>query len=318
MAVDTAPKLSALRDLGFAVETTTGTAVSIAGSDCVSAVYGDVPMIKFETEQVAREPQGSLSNRKQYRGARKATATFETDLVGNGASGLNIIANRLFAACGYAATGGVLAPLDSAVTTLTVAEWLNGKKRIAMGCMGDFVITASRGKPARVKWTFTGVQDAVAMVSQPTPTYVTIKPPITADAFTFGSTAYQCPEIVISAGNKVVLREDINAVDSAGNKTGYRAAMITGRRPTITFAPELIAVGTKDWIGDFRSLATGAFSLAIGTVANNIITIAAPTLQIDEDPAEGDREGLLTDALKFLAVGASTTGVGNELTITYS
>src|ERR1700761_136279 len=105
MSLDTAPKLSRRRVFGFALETATGTPVTPTGSDAVTRVFD--PDLRYSTEIVEREEMGNGTPIIQFMGARSATASFETELVGNGTTGLPIW-TRLLQGCGWTlGTGGV-------------------------------------------------------------------------------------------------------------------------------------------------------------------------------------------------------------------
>jgi len=318
MSVDAAPKLARKRILAIAIETTTGTPASLSGSDATTIVYGDVPIIKYATENVSRESIGGLSPIIQYVGARSGTATFEVDLVGNGASG-TAIWTRLLQICGFANTAGVWSPVDGNTATGTIAEWIDGRQRILSGCMGTFSIMLRRGQPGKVRFSLTGVQQPPGDSANPTPTFVTTKAPrCGAASLTLDSqTTLRMPEISIDAGNEVILREDVSAVDSASNPTGYRAAYITGRKPMIKVSPEALSYATVNWWNLFQNLTTAAFSTTIGSAANNTWAIAAPALQLIADPNDEDRNKMLATGLQFLCTRSSSAGL-DELTLTQS
>lgn len=315
MALDTAPLLSRKRNLAFALETTNGTPASLAAADGVTAVFD--PSMSFETEKVERQGQGSLSSIQQGRGARGGNCSFETELVGKGSSGLPI-QSRLFQLVGLAFTSQVAAPITGPTQTGTIGYWTDGRLKRLSGCMGNLSIVFKRGQKARCKWTFQGVQQPPADTTQILPTYVTpVAPRCSAGAFTVGGTTYQIDEVTLDLGNVVILREDITAVDEASNPTGYRCAYITDRKPMLKFAPEALALATKNWYSFYQAGTTAAFSLAVGTTANNIITLAAPKIELSGDPQDGDRNGLLTDSLDFHALRNTDAG-DDELSITWS
>jgi hypothetical protein len=307
MSTDLAPKITRKMDLGFAVETTTGTPATISGTNAITRVFN--LKMKPNVDVVNREPQGiSLSQMQQSLGARAGTCTFETELVGGGSSGSSASWLPLMQACATVLTGSVLTPQTSNITTLTLAQWIDGRRYMMSGCQGNPVITMRRGEKARVAWTFRGVWQPPADVSQPTPTYVTLPPPRAGASFSFDSLALRVAEIVFDFGNQVVMREDAGGVDSAGTATGYRNAYITARKPTFKFSPESLPLATFDPNALNETFAQSAFSLQIGTSANNQFTIAAPKLQIVEHPEQGDRQGLFVDDIMCWAERNSSAG----------
>ena len=203
------------------------------------------------------------------------------------------------------ANSSVYTPVTGATATMTMSSFLAGgaiTKTIA-GAMGTGVLTATRGKPAMIEWTYTGKYVAPASATLTSPTSDTIIAPRVAGAtFTVGGVKYFVPEVVIDFGNTVILREDIT------DETGYHSAYITARKPTVKFSPE--AVASKDWYADHLAGATAALVLNIGTVAGNQINFSFPKLQLINPPTEGDRNGMMTQDLEFMA--CENTDAGND------
>ena len=310
MALDAAVKLTRQRVLGFALETTTGTPVIPTASGCVTRVFD--PDLKNETEIVEREAEGaSISQIIQYVGARSATCTFETELVGTGGSGsVPYWASTLLPACGMQNTAGTFTPFTSANQTVTICEWRSGKRWGMFGAMGSAVITCKRGQKGRIKWTFKGIQLPIIDAANPAPSYVTAVAPRIATAFTVGGNTYRIPDIEYDLGNDVQLVEDVLGVDNSSpvQSTGYRSAYIGKRRPTVKVAPEAVSVATYNWWSTFQTLTTQAISHVVGDTANNIFTFAVPAAQLIQDPNAGDRNGLQTDMLEFLMTRATNAG----------
>jgi len=316
MALDSPPKLTRKRFIGVAAETTTGTPATVNASNATMPAFGEIPIIKNSTEPVRREPFGGLSPVTQAIGARSGTATFETELVGNGASG-NAPWTVLLSGCGYTNTGGIWAPVDGATTTLTIVEWIDGRQKTLSGCMGTFSLAIRRGQKVRVRWTFTGVQQPPADASDPTPTYFSVVAPRagTSNFTLFSQTGLHFPDINIDAGNSVILREDTNAVDTNGVATGFRAAYITERQPMLRLAPEALSLATVNWFADYLATTQGAFSVKVGAASNNNFTFAAPAVQLVRDPNEQDRNRMLVDGLELQCNRNSSAGQ-DEFTIT--
>jgi hypothetical protein len=306
MALDTPPLLRRKRRLGWNLEVTTGTAVAVAAANGVTPVFN--PVLTLETETVDRESQGSLSPIVQGRGARSGRCTFETELFG-GASSPDW--TKLLRCCGFAEASNVFTPMDGATETLTMGLYQDGRLKRIAGCMGTFTLTIRRGQAARFAWDFRGVPSAppsdTAMIA---PTFVTtIAPRAGASVFTFGGSTYRVPEVSIELGNNVILREDITAVDTASEATGYRAAYITDRRPVVRFSPEASLLAAIDHYDRERDSTTGALAITIGGWA-----ISCPALQLVNPPQDEDREGMHADALEFIATGSA----GSELVLTHT
>jgi hypothetical protein len=85
-------------------------------------------------------------------------------------------------------------------------------------------------------------------------------------------------EFVIDAGNSLVYRPDIT------RSGGLRAAAITGRSPRFTLDPEQTALSDRDWDAIRAASTTEAFSLQLGSAANNTIYITAAAAQVLQNP----------------------------------
>ena len=308
MSLRASPLLRRIQDFGFALETTTGTLPTIAAADSVTAVYN--PTIDYDASMVERQQQGTLSNRSQAVGAIKGTATFETDLVGSGTSGTDPIwALRLLLACGMQESSHVFTPLDASNVTIGLRHFINGRARSLAGAMGTFKMKFKRGEPVRIDWTFWGLQQSLASATV-TPTYVsTLAPVCGTGTFTIDSTAYACDELTFDAGNVLYMRQNI------GSAGGYLAAGISSRKPMVTVAPE--AMLSKDWNAAFLAATTSALSISVGTTAGNTLTLAAPNMQQQRNPKDGNRDDTLVDQLEFLCL-ENTPGGMDEYSITLS
>jgi hypothetical protein len=311
MALDTAPLPTRKKNLAFKLETTTGTPIALTGTEGVTNVFN--AKIDFDTDLVERDGQGNLSSPIQGLGARKANVEFESELVGATPYWAN-----LFLGCGMQVSTGTYTPLTSPTQTMTIGLYQAGRFKQAAGCMGSWTLNAKRGEKGRMKWKFLGVQCPPSSVSIITPTYdTTIAPRVGATTFTIGGTTYRIPEVEIDFENTVVLREDITALDSNSEATGYRAAYITNRKVTVKVSPEAMPLSTQDWYAIHRAGTTSALSLVIGATAGNIWTFSAPKMQLTRAPQDGDREGMLVDQLEFTCIRNAALG-DDELSATLS
>ena len=313
MALDTAPILFNPRVVGIVAETTTGTPVTITTAEAtLPALNAD---LKYEIPALEREPLATASPILRPRGARSGTMTSTFELRGKGASGTPPILPWL-TACGYTDAAGTLSPTTGPTATYTIGLWRSGRRKTISGAMGTGVIRAVAGEPCYLDMTYRGVAQPNTTETPFSPTFDTVVPPrVGATTFTIGGSTYRVPEVRIDMGNNLILRQDVTGVDSASEPTGYRAAYITKRAPTVTVAAEALPFTTKDWYDIYRDGTTAALSLIIGGTVNNTWTIAAPKLQLMQVPEDQDREGMLVDNLVFLCLG--NTG-DDELTIAYS
>jgi len=298
MAKDTAPLLMQQRRFAFKIETTTGTYETLAAANAVTRVYN--PSFTQAIEQVERENNASLSNRKREFGARAASVSFTTLVHGSGAT-LPYWSNLLLA-CGMEATDGVFTPKTGATDTLSLGGFMTGRSKYVIGAMGNGVLTSRRGQAAQIDWTFNGKWKLPDSTNVTGITYDSTISPRGATITLDGQT-YRMPEVVFDFGNNVILREDDNELT-----TGYRAAYITARAPRVRFSPEALPLATKNWFLDHINSETFPMTMTIGTTAGNQIIVDFPQLQLIDPPNEEDRDGMMADALEFMPVQDTDDG----------
>lgn len=306
MATD-APILSRVRVLAAAVETTTGTPASLSGTTAVFNVFD--PKLDYQIPPSERQAQGSITALNPIPGARMGKCTFKTEIYN--ASSPPQWLSVLLVGCGFQAlSGNIYSPQTGAATTITLGLYQAGRLKQLAGAQGNFKITGEYGKPVIIEWEFTGKWVAPTSTAIIAPTYPTVQPPRFAGAtVTYASTAYKQSKLEFDMGNVVSPRQDIS------DASGYHSFIVTARKPVLKVDPEALLLSTQDFYAGHIAETSYAFSCAIGTVSNNIITIAAGALQLLNPPQDGDRAGILTDDLEFLCT--STTADG-ELTITGS
>ena len=308
----TAPKLTRQRILAAKIETTTGTAISLTGSDAAFNVFD--PSMEADIKTHERSGQSALSMLPPVAGERSGKLKFKTEIVGNGAD-VTPWWFIFFKACGFVnLTGGELTPKSGAsdAVTLTMGFYQDGRFKSIVGASGDFTINAEVGKPIMVDWEFQGGWVAPSDAALLTPTYPTVQPVAFQGAtVTIGGTAYVLSKVQIKANNKIALRK------SQASTSGVLSALVVDRKITISVDPEALTLATKDWYADHLAGTTAAFSMALGSAQYNTTTITAPAIALMSAPKDGDNDGVLTDELEFLCT-RGTAGGDDELKITQS
>jgi len=297
--------------LAAKIEATAGTAESLTNAEAAFNVFN------FEIQQGSefqqRPRQGAFSHLPGVVGARSGTATFTTEIFGDGAGGVPGWASTLLPACGWVASTGVFTPRTEApgtnVKTITIAKYEDGVRKMLRGAMGTFEIVLVPGQIALINWTFRGAWQSVTDQTLLTPTYPTRSPLRSVGTYSLASATHCFSNMTINAGNNLILRPCFNPADGSGYFTG----MVTDRLPTGSFDPEAKLVATDDRYGRWLAGTEQALSIAMAD-AQDTITIAAPKVQIT-NPQEANREGLQVDNLQFQCNGDS----GNdELSITFA
>ena len=311
MAIDT-PLVTRQRIFAAVAETTTGTPMTLNSASGAFNCFNPkmTPSIKMNE----REGQSAFSRLPGVPGARSGKFTGRTEVYGSGTAGTPAgWMLTLLAACGFNnGAGGVMTPYTAnpAQPTLTIGMFEAGRLRSISGACGTAVLKGKAGDPMTIDWTFDGVWQPPTSTALITPTYPTLLPPRFAGAtVTVGATPYRIDTVEINLGVKVTLREDAN------NIAGYHAAYVVDRMPTIKIDPEALPLSTQDWYAAQLAGTLTSFSCAVGITAGNIVTIAAPNIQLNAAPDNGDRNGIMTDQLEFLCTRNSSAG-DDELTIT--
>lgn len=261
--------------------------------------------------------QNGIGQRKGVPGARMGTMQFSLHMVGLGSSGLPYWAN-LLGACGGAYTSQVFAPVVDNGTGATLGLYRGSGASARLykmaGAMGNAVMRFQAGQVCPITFTFTGKIYTAATATLPTVTHPTALPPLFVSAtFTIGATTYVIDELEFDLGNVVVMRED----PTDTSNSGYISAWIADRAPRVRISPEALPLSSKDWDDAFHSSTTAALALQLGSTTNNIISIAAPAIQLVSPPGDGDRNGIYTDSLEFNCNQNSDTE-DSEYTITFS
>jgi hypothetical protein len=303
--------LRRVRTIAFKIESTPGTAESLADADGALNVYDAI--MQPTIEAVAREGQGGFSPIPTVLGARAGTCTFRFDLIGGATDPFWML--NILPACGFTAnSGGVYSPKSqepgAVVKTATIGLYQNGKLKVLRGAMGNLVFTFTSGQPAFVEATFTGIwvppTDA-AIIAPTKPATVPIR--FASAGLTLGSGPGWTPKLsqmTLDLGNDVQLLEDQN------DSSGYCYAHITGRRINGTMDPKATLVATEDTYGKWLAYNQRALAMTIGATGNRL-SFAAPSFQIT-NVQEADRNGTEIDTITYeLNRNGSTTDT--DLTI---
>jgi len=311
MATDRA-LLTRLRVLACKTETTTGTAIALSATD---ALYNVMEMAySAEIPPTEREGQGSMSKLVPIPGARTGKLTFKHEVNGLGSAGDPAWLINFIGSCGFALTAGAWNPTNAPIATSTFGGYIDGRMFSLSGAMGKVTFDAEAGKPMVGSYEFQGLHQLPTAAALLAPTYPVVAPPrFAASTLTIGGAAYRIGKVQIVIENTLVMRED----GSDASATGYHGCAITNRKITIKVSPEAQALGTKDWYAAHLAMTSAAFSLAMGSSANNIITFAAPAMTLLNPPGYEDDNGIYRDSLEFSCNRSASAG-DDELSITSS
>jgi len=285
------------RVIAAKLETTVGTAITLAGADGVFNAFDAT--IQPTAEFIERTAQGSAGQIAGVVGLPTGTMTFRIELVGDGAGGVPTWASTLLPACGLVATGSVFAPKTAAAgtttsdpRTVTIGLFEDGLFKSLRGAVGNMVLTAEPGNPVYLDFTFTGAWVTPTDATIIAPTYPTRLPIRARGAVTTIGTYAPCySSLTIDLGNVITPRPCVVAVG------GLHSFMITDRNITGSLDPESKLVTTYPLYTDWIDSVTKAFSATFADEQDAVI-LASTGFQVT-NAQEGDRGGLQIDTIDF-------------------
>jgi hypothetical protein len=280
------------------IETTPGTAETIGATEGVFNAYNIVlnPTPGF-TE---RPGQGGVGRRSSIVEGHTGEMTFRTEIGYNG-SDIPTWASVLLPACGMVNTNGTFNPVFEApganVKTLTLAAYLDGKRRTLRGASGTFQAVFETGKLAYIDWTFTGIWNGETDTALIAPNYPDGETPlrVSGGSTTFNSVNACCRQITFNINNTVV---GLECNDNTNNVSGFHYFLITDRNPTITGDPISRLVAGQDRNGMMFGSTEAAFVVSIAAPNASAITLTAPKAQLLSN-SMGDRDGMMIDQLQW-------------------
>ncbi len=308
------PLLKRITTLAAKVETTPGAAESLSGTEGVFNAYDIVcnPNIAMTD----REGSGGFNYLTAIKEGQSATMTFKLDLEWDGTATEPNAFAVLMPACGWVESSNVWKPKSEApgtnVKTVTLAAYIDGKRKLIRGASGTWVMTLPVGRKITFEFTFTGIYVEPTDTSIITPTYPTTNPLEfrSATACTFNSVAMSLEQISFDAGNEVVLLEDPT------DASGFKYAMIVNRRPTCTANPESVLVATQNRHNIWTTSTPYAIQVTLDGPTTSTLGITAPKAQII-NMQDGDRNRIVTDEIEFLCTKNGATQ-NEELYFTFT
>ena len=302
------PLLTKKRVVAAAIESTIGTAESLADGDGAFNAFDAEIQASIDVEE--REGQGAFNRLPGVPGGRMGTATFKTDMAIGSTQPL--WASVLLPGCGFVGSSAYTPRTEapgSNVKTLTIGVYKDGKLETIAGAVGNCKMVFPNGRMAYCEWEFQGVYQDDADTSIIDPTHPTAKPPRFASAtITYNSNAQKVEQVTLDFGNVIKMRED------PATSAGYISGIITDRYPKITANPESVLAATEDRYDDWINCTEAAFALTCNGPSSSSVAISAPKASIINKQS-GDREGLQIDDIEW-ACNANGDTEDSEVTIT--
>jgi hypothetical protein len=283
------PLLSKRRSIGVKAEATAGTAESLTAAECAYNVYDFDLAPTIDSQE--RPGQGSgLSPGASVMGAASGTSKFKLDLFGGASVPASL--TTFLTACGLKLTSSTFTPesrppeaASSGAKTITIGGFVDGLKRLLYGAMGNAVLHFPAGRVCYADYTFMGCWGDPSDVALPAPTPTTVAPlKFISSSLVVGAVGLKVGELTVDLGNQVVLREDPAAA------SGYRSAIVSGRKITLSMDMEAALVATYDPHAAWKARTEEQIAWTIGA-AGNQLAFAFPKCQvINVQP--GSRNGI--------------------------
>lgn len=325
------PMLTGRAQIAIKQEGTAGTSETLALADAImpkgeSTWDPDVVMVPREGQTSSLDSQGSVVGTKaakikfaQYlEGAyNHSTGAVAAPVAGSTEPAFSVP----FKGCGALLTvsgagGSEIATYTPSSTTIsdestgaycTVSMYLDGKRYMIHGAVGNCVLTLQVGHPILAEYEFTGVWNTPDDEAFLVPVYPTFAPPafLSASMSVIGSyTTARLQTLKLDFGNQITMRPNPNGAN------GILSYQITGRKPTGSFDPEETLVSVKDWYAEWVAGTTGAITTGAfpsGGTQYNKFTLNVPKSQYTK-VGLGSRDGIATAAHDFEARANSVAG----------
>jgi len=252
--------------------------------------------------------------------AQKVGISFEVELQGAGAAGTAPAYGPLLKACGLAETisAGVsvaYAPVSASFSSVTLYVQVqdNGGGSSPLhkvtGCRGNVEITLNAKALPVMKFTFTGVYNAVVDAAQLTATYTAFKTPTAvnkANTPTFSFFGYSgiMSDFGMNMNNEVVYRNLLNS----------ESVILTDRKAGGTVQFEAPTITAKDFFAAALATTLGSMQIVHGTVAGSIVDISATSTVDVVNPSYNDMDGIVMLSVPYVLT--PTTAGNDEFTLT--
>ena len=283
------------------VETTEGTdAVPTGGANAI--LIGEPTITPMAGGTVERNLV------KQFLGADPAIhvdthvmVEFAVEIAGSGTVAVAPAYGPLLRGCGFAetitpTTGPVeYDPVSTGEESLSIYFNADGTRHALLGARGNVTLAFPPNDVPRFNFTFQGLWVAPAAQALPTPVFTAFKDPlpvsnVNTPTFTLHGYSGILESLEIDLGNTIVHRD----------RPGSKQVLLSDRRSTGSIPLQSPGLATKDFFAAAKAETLAALQLVHGTVANAIVQVDAPKVQLMEPTYAGaDGVELLNMSLRL-------------------
>lgn len=307
------PKLTRKRAILAKIESVYGTDPTPTGS-ANAILVKNLDVVPLAADVVSRDLiRAYLGEFDQLVANKHVEVNFEVEIAGSGAAGTAPAYGPLLRACGMSETVDagvdvVYAPISATFESVTIYHNIDGILHKVTGARGTVQLDITAGQIPVYKFKFIGIYNAPTDTAIPSCDYSDFINPLVANAT-------NTPTFSFFGVSSLVLQNlmlDVNNVVDFRALIGAEYTQITDRRSNGELTFEAPALSTLNIFATAIATATGALSIVHGTAAGNIVTIAAPAVDV-ANPSYSDDNGVAM--IKCPVVFLPSTG-NDEFTIT--
>jgi hypothetical protein len=296
-------------------ETTYGTD-SVPTGAANAILIRNLDVTPLDAEIVSRDlVRPYFGNMDQIIAAQKVQVTFEVELQSSGTAGSAPAYAPLLLACGLsetlvASTSATYRPVSGTFSSVSIyfqpqsSVSASSPLHRLTGARGNVEIVMNAKSLPVLKFTFTGLYNAVADATNLTATYTAFRTPLAVNrantpTFSFLGFAGIMSEFSLNLNNEVVYR----------NLVGNESVILTDRMAGGTVMFEAPTITSKNYWADALSSTLGNMSLIHGTTAGSIVEVAATGTVDIVNPTYGEMDGIVMMSAPYVLV---PTTAGND------
>lgn len=222
----------------------------------------------------------------------RAMVEFEVELQASGTAGTAPAWGPLMRACAMSETiaasvSATYTPISATFESVTLYFNVDGVLHKLTGGRGTWSLNMKVKEIPKLKFSITGIYNAVTDTAAPTPTYTPWKQPLpvtnlNTTPFTLFGVSPVMSDLSVDLAASIVHRTLVG---------GAEAVLFTDREPTGSVTIEATTVAFKDWWAVAKAATLGALSITHGTVAGSKVTFQAPNVQLTK-PNYSDMDGV--------------------------
>ncbi len=273
-----------------------------APTAALNAILADLVDVSFDIQKIqAPEVRRSISEAPERPGRKKASFTIRVALKGSGEAGVAPEIAPLLQCCalkqtivsdvGLEEVNYKPVSTEADMKTATVHLFYDGRAVKAVGCTGNFSISAPPGEIAIATFNLQGSLSFNGDEAMPSgESYQDVTAAVVESGnFSFGSfDAAVVNSFALESGNNIIDRLDINSVG------GLHSSIVVGRNPSWSAAVEATKESVKAWWGNFIGRVKEAISLNVGATPGNIVEIELPQALLNDGVTPANNNGIVS------------------------